>query len=358
MVRRPRLAFTALFLLGSTAHAGDVKPIRVTYIPHVGCPGEAEFLREVRQVAGRLRLAEGDEPAREVRVTFEGDDDVVHTGHLLVADGGVFVGSRDVEGAGCSEVARLLAFALALTYDPDAFPETSPEASSPAPALPPATAEPVPLAPPLPPSPASSRDAEAKSSVPPSSGSLSAGRPARSGSARLGFGLAAHATVASDLSPHPTFGGGLSGELDTTLRQLPTSFRLGLEYVASAPARTDGALVELALAYAWLEGCAVPLNRRLSVAACARLDAGVRIAQGQDIPDARTVPRPWVALGPTAHLRVRIAGPAFVDLGAGLFVPIVNDTVSFAPTNVAADQVYKVGFLGFRGDLGAGVVFW
>jgi|HubBroStandDraft_1064217.scaffolds.fasta_scaffold295378_3 hypothetical protein len=64
MVRRPRLAFTALFLLGSTVHATEVKPIRITYVPHDGCPTENEFLEEVRQVAGHLRLAEGEEPAR------------------------------------------------------------------------------------------------------------------------------------------------------------------------------------------------------------------------------------------------------------------------------------------------------
>jgi hypothetical protein len=115
-----RVALTALLTLGAprVVHAqAALEPVELSYRAPEGCPSLAELVTEVRRSTPRLRLAKSGDSPRQFAVLVEPSGRI---GHLTV-DGGA-KGVRDVHGADCAEVSRLLAFAVALAADPDAQP--------------------------------------------------------------------------------------------------------------------------------------------------------------------------------------------------------------------------------------------
>ncbi len=307
--------------------AADVEPIRLTYSVPSQCLAEDAFVAEVRRAVPELRIASRDEPARVFSVTVAPDREGALEGRLGIEKDGRVVGLREVRGGDCDEIARLLAFAVGLALAPDTLtPRVT--AAAPAPA-----ALPTPVPPPV----AVVREH-----------ALAVSRP--------WWGLSAHTSVASDLAPGATFGGGVSAELGWRLRGFAPSVRVGIEYAASVPEAVDGARVDFADVLGLVEACDAPWTSvagRLSVGVCARADAGARIVTGTDIPNGHSVTRPWFALGPAAHLRWHPVGRFFVDLGGGVFFAAVQDRVRLSPQF----QVQNVDLVGLRGELAVGFEF-
>ncbi len=346
----PILAGLACLFVASGATAADTElpPIRLSYPARPGCPTQSEFLEEARQAAPRLRLASGDEYGRRFIVTFEDDGDGVRGGRLQIESARGTVGARDVHGQSCDEVARVLAFAVALAYDPDASPAAAPVPVPEPPPLPPPIPIPIPIPAPAPPPAPRPAPRPAPVDAAPDS------RPSRRWGPTWGS-LSSHGSVASDFAAGPTFGAGVSGELGHRYTGLDPSAWVALDFGDSLPIPHGTADVEIRTVLLTFEGCLTPwtVRRRLALGFCAHVEGGARFATGENVTGAHTVVRPWLALGPAAHLRLQVRGPWFVELGGTLFFTAIQDDVDLSP----GISVYDVTLVGGRGDLGVGIDF-
>ena len=320
-----------LVLASSPARAEpEAEAIRLVYDAPPGCPSASELEARVRASAPRVRVMTNDAPVRVFTVSVE--EGASPRGRLTITKDGAVIGTRDVTGARCDEVASILAFAVALAVDPNATPRYAEDAP----------AAPIPTHEPAKPT-GRVIDAPAIAAAPSASPTT--------------WGLSVHTLAAGGLAPNPTLGGGISGELGAHAGALVPSFRLGVEYAESAPVSNDGARVTFADALAFLEACPTAWALgRLSLRPCARIGGGLRITASEGIPGAHSVTRPWLDLGATLHLRARIAGPVFVDLGGGPLFPLLRDRVYFSPDSPEF-TVHEVPSIGARGEIGVGLAF-
>jgi hypothetical protein len=364
---RRRILALAIPLLGlvgllgrAAADATEPEAIRLVYRAPDYCPSVDGFVEEVRRSVPRLRVTYRDEAVRVFTVILEPGP----RGRLTVSKDGVVVGSREVDGSTCEEVASVLAFAVALVVDPNAVPPPGPAKATPAPtssgAPPPALPSALPAAaPPAPPAPA----APAPAGVLPRAVSSPRGEeqpsPATTQAQGVGithvwWGLSAQALVAGALAPSATWGGGLAADVGGRLGALAPALRLGLDYATTAPVVVDGARVTLTNGILWIEGCPHAWQlATLTFRPCVRMDTGVRYAAAENIPGGHGVLRPWLDLGGMAHLRAGLGGSFFVDAGGGVVFAVTQDRVYLSPDIT----VYTVRLVGGRGELALGVEF-
>ena len=323
-----------LVLASSPARAEpEAEAIRLVYDAPPGCPSASELEARVRASAPRVRVMTSDAPVRVFAVSIE--DGASPRGRLTITKDGAVIGTRDVTGARCDEVASILAFAVALAVDPNATPRDPSDAP----------AAPIPTNAPAKPTAGATRATEKPAITDAASASSAT------------WGLSVHTLAALGLAPNPTFGGGLSGEIGTRAGTLVPSFRLGVEYAESAPVSNDGARVTFADALAFLEACPTAWALgRLSLRPCARVEGGLRVTASEGIPGAHSVTRGWLDLGATLHVRARVAGPVFVDLGGGPLFPLLRDRVYFSPDSPEF-TVHEVPPVGARGEIGVGLAF-
>jgi hypothetical protein len=331
-------------ILGGTARAdGALEPIRLVYRAGPGCPTEEEFLDKVRRWAPGVRVAGDDVASRLFTVTV--GENGGRRGRLRIASGTEEsgpTGEREVGGQNCGEVARVLAFAVALAVDPTLA--TSARSSEhPSETAPSSTAPQSSSArgtPPL----ASSQVAAAESRVP-------RDEPTRTPDSWM---AGAHAFATSARAPTVTVGGGAWVERAWRAGVFAPSVRLGGEVGTSEPVLADAAQVTFWSAVAIAEACPTQWTvLALTVRPCARTEAGERIAAGHDIPGARTAMRPWVAVAAALHVQFRVAWRLFADLSGQALFPLIRDRVYLAP-DILIDQVPPFGG---GGEIGVGVEF-
>jgi|SRR6188768_707628 len=346
MFRRSKVAFVqgsvllaASLLFGRERCAfaeSALEPVALSYQAPEMCPSFEGFLAEVQRSTPRLRLARPGEAARRFEVIIEASG----TEGQLRLDGGSR-GQRSVSGRECRAVAELLAFAVALAADPDAqpvesapavaaFPPANPPPASPEPATTPAAAPVV---------------VEPRAHAPP-----------RTSAARWQWSLAGAGFGTGVSSPAITWGGGAFGELGLNSVAWAPRLRLGVNY-ARKTVEAVGApgVVALTTAFLSLETCAGALRRGgITFLPCLRAQGGTRDAQGLDpLPGAAEVLRGFLDLGVASHLRLRFAGPAFLELGMALMFPTVRDQVKILPDTL----VYEVPAVGIVGEGALGVEF-
>ena len=110
------MALSLLLVVPRTARAdADLETIRVIYQAPAECPGADAFVADVRRATPRARLTDADDPVRLFRVEIQAEPRA--RGRLTITEDGTLIGSRDVEGATCEEVSRVLAFAVALAIE-------------------------------------------------------------------------------------------------------------------------------------------------------------------------------------------------------------------------------------------------
>jgi hypothetical protein len=329
-------------LPGSAAAADATEPeaIRLVYRAPDYCPSVDGFVEEVRRSVPRLRVTYRDEPVRVFTVILEPGP----RGRLTVSKDGLVVGSREVDGSSCEEVASVLAFAVALAVDPNAVPPPRPHPAD-APPTPPAPAAPEPAGV-LPRAISSPRGEEQRAAA--------TTRTQVAGVTHVWWALSAHALVAGALAPSATWGGGLAADIGGRLGVLAPALRFGLDYATTAPVVVDGARVTLTNGILWIEGCPHAWQlATLTFRPCMRMDTGVRYAAAENIPGGHGVLRPWLDLGGMAHLRAALGGPVFVDAGGGVVFAVTQDRVYLSPDIT----VYTVRLVGGRGELALGVEF-
>jgi hypothetical protein len=336
------------------AHAQTtLEPVDLSYRAPEECPSFDEFLSEVQRSTPRLRLAKSGAAARHFEVVIE---PAGLAGHLAV-DGGA-KGVRDVQGADCAEVSRLLAFATALAADPDAQPPDALRdtrtgvdgsvAAFPA-SIPTATAPPAATAPTQPHEEAPAHD------VPETTRTRSAALATKWSAAGFGF-------VKGASAPNLTGGAGVFAGLELSSLFLAPSLRVGAGYDASVVSveptgATSPGSVKLSNYLMTLEVCSGALKSATLVALpCLRAQGGARVATGRDLPPPTGKTRPFLELGLAGHVRWRFARRFFAELGGALLFPTIRDTVFIEP-KMADTIVYRVPWVGGLGELALGFEF-
>jgi hypothetical protein len=239
--------------------------------------------------------------------------------------------SREVFGDSCAEVVGALGLVLALAVDPGAA--TAPLA--PEPAEPPAAAPP----------PASSQltnppSADAPPNIPaPEPGSKSA-------FARPHFGAGGGIVSTGGVAPAPMTGGALFVEATFGERGVfrPTA-RLGAQRASTGTIDVpSGGAARLTWTVGTLDACPVRWARNgLAVTPCARVDAGVIAGSGAKIAHPQDDSRFWLDAGAVARGEWTFASPFFVDVEAGIFVPITRPRFHFDAPDVTIHEPAPVG---------------
>ena len=315
-------------------------PIRLQYRAPPACPPAADFEHAVRRFLPKLAARPAGAAQRRVEVEI-GPDGLRGVLAEPAPEGGTR--TRAASGQTCAEVAEILAFAVALTIDPEASvpPELAAKlgASSPEPAA--ATA----------PAQASQAAARAEPSVVAAPRSA---KPSEPEGGEVDWAVSASGFVMTAPAPRVSVGGALSVDAAWRLVGGVSSMRLGASYLTSKSVVVDSATVSFRNWLAVLELCPrVWGGPELRFGLCVRVDGGVRIASAEDIPSGRSRPRPWLDLGPTAHARWFPRRHLFFDLGLGATFTAVQDRVYLRPDTT----VHDAPSWGFLGELALGVDF-
>jgi hypothetical protein len=330
------LGLSSWLTVGRAGADAERAPLHLTYAAPEGCPSRAEFEGRVQSFLSRSRL---NDPAPRFDVTLARESDALARGRLVreeTAGDGQAV--REVSGATCRDVADLLAFALALSLDPNAAPAEPAAASIDERGTKPARPT-LPALPRTPPGVAPSAPEAA---------------PRAADVAVTSWGLALHGALVGANAPSLMYGVGVSGNVLVPLGPLRPSFRLGVEYAAAPSQPEDHGYVAFARVVAIAEGCPTQLGAEtLAARVCLRAEGGAHFTAGEGLPGAAPSTRPWFAVGPSAHVRLRIFGPFSLDVAGGVVFPIVRDLVYIGP----AQPVYTAPWVGGLGELAVGFAF-
>jgi hypothetical protein len=103
--------------------------------------------------------------------------------------------------------------------------------------------------------------------------------------------------------------------------------RAGFIETASETFSTSNGTASFAVRSALAEVCPIAARfaRRATLRPCLLGEFGTLVATGLDTTNARSVERPWAAVGLEARLDVRLLGPLWVNVGAGVVSPVVVD---------------------------------
>jgi hypothetical protein len=343
------LAPIAGALLAPEASA-QMRPVRIDYEAHEGCPSAEAFLEEITWRTSRARRAAESEEALSVRVRITRARDVSR-GRITLGEGGD-LRARDVNGPTCDEVVAALALITALKIDPQASLAPRPPAaeprssdvagpssdSSPPPPLSPPTetrtvvlpAQSVPVRVPLRPQ-ISARSTPA----PPPAPALA-----------LRWTLGVHASVAFAVAPRALFGGGPFVELRVA-SGLGTSFRLAAEVASTGTVELGpgGALFTLGIGR--LDSCPAFLRptRWLALAPCLGAEGGILRGQGvpgRVISEVKQATVPWASLGPLLRVAADAGDVVRLDVQGGPQFSLVRRSFVFDTPEVLIHEVPAV----------------
>jgi hypothetical protein len=331
---------TLAFVLSMIGQASAAEQfIALDYSAPSSCPSVAEFEAQIRSFVPGASVVPRTASARVFEISIE-ESGTFGRLRLATEQG---VGSRVAQGIDCAEVSRLLAFAVALVLDPQL---QMAEPSSPVTSR---IADAEPLDPGILPHPL---PAWVAPTAPLSEGRSPGLAEQRARSARQS--LSAVGSMASAMSPNPSYGvGALYGRV-AALGSLEPQIRVGASYLTSEPVSRDGATVKFVGVLGAVEACPMPFNAGgVALWPCMRVDGGARNTSGSGIPGAKSRVRPWLSLDAVLYARFRLASPLFVELGGGAMVPVLRDRVFLLP-DITVHRVPSVGFLG---QIAVGVEF-
>jgi hypothetical protein len=293
-----------------------------------GCASDASFWRATSRKTARLRAADASAAEASLEVSIRPDERGV-SGELRIVRGGATSAMRRVRGPSCDEVTQALSLVAALAFDPAARPDapgepTDANAASSTSSPPTSSTPPVPEASPvLPVTPAT-----------PSEDRPSALAPRANGSpARWRCGGGAHAGAIGLASPGAVLAYGAFLDLESDRAGFSPSVRAGAVRAGGA-ASSGGVDAELTwtLARASLCPVRIDLASGLALRPCAGVDAGWMNAHALQLARAQDRSRPWVAPTATARFAWAPHRVVFVELEAGVAIPLVRDEVAVDPS--------------------------
>lgn len=349
--RAPVVWFGVAALVAASAVAQtEAEGVRLDYQADPHCSAQARapdtFVSEVHARSARVRFT-ADAP-RKLVVRMVRDAKHGKLGgriELHEADG--TTSERTVSGATCEEVVSALGLVTALALDPLA--STSADAATAATASATASASATATAP----------SATATSTAPPPVADAGAATAVDGGAdvplerRAWSFGAGADVEAVVGVTPdallavpvffeatrafgeHVGVGGGLRFE------------RAGETSVSA----TTGVGADFTWTAASLDLCLVLRTGPLRFNGCARGTGGAVEARGEGVTPQRSATRPWVDLGASMSLRLRIAAPVFFEIAGQIGVALVQDTFIVEPSTT----VFQVP--GFVAHAGAGLGF-
>ena len=268
-------------------------PTPVRFEVEAPCSDAPRFAESVAARTPRIKPTDAKD-ADAVQVRVEG----TRGSFVIVAKGASEPSApRVMEGASCDEVVAALGLAVALVFDPDA----TDKPSSPPPS---ATRFPPPPLPPPPPL------------------SLSPSLPPPPPAPRVALGLQGTVAGANDLPLGVmAFGEILSRRASA---RLAFGFQRATVDVASRTADFTWGLVVP-------DVCPVRLiSEPLELTPCLGMALGVVEAEPQDIPNAASFTRAWIAPKPMIRARLHLASWFAVEAQLGLEIPLVRGRYTFA----------------------------
>lgn len=304
---------------------GAGQPVRLRYSVYEGCPAQASFLRELRELTPRVRLAEGDERAPVYEVVVEPRGGGAY-GRLQAQDDRSPFLTRNVMGGSCGEVVSALAFITALSIDPESARKAT---------TPPAELAPV------------------------GKGERGAGpAPRRASDPRpFTWAVGAGGLATGAVAPGVAFGGlaFLEAGLGAPAGNAPAA-RVAALFAQSGETEAGPGTASFRLLAARLEGCPLVLRPlpALRTSFCAGLEAGTLGATGRGVPSPTAVSLRWTALEAGGRLQWPWGGGLFGELGGTLLMPLTLRTFVFEGPRAVA---YKVPRLGGALSLGVGFRF-
>lgn len=311
------LATTAGTALASPA------PSPVSLSVTAPCADADEFSGQLRMRTDRIAPAHEGEPSTAIRLQIVPRGSGFH-GTLAIDAPGSSPSRRVIAGATCEEVVEALALVAALSLDPNArtapvreLPVAPPAVSS-APPTPPPPPTASAHEPPVPPPPAVVAPPRREAPAP----------PTRSPSAPVHFGAGVRPQIVTGIGPDPVF----SLPVWLELLRGPWLARLAFERTAihDVPAGTGTAH------WTWTVGRGEAcfrsrLARSWDGVGCGFFEAGLVRAGAEGVASPRDAARTWMATGPMIALDWSPAPALFVELAAGLRVPITRDRFYILP---------------------------
>lgn len=336
-------AFALVLSLVAQASAAE-EVIALDYSAPLGCPSAVEFQDQIRGFIPTVSVVPRSASPRVFAISID-EGGTFGRLQLWTGQGG---GSRVAHGADCAEVARLLAFAVALVLDPQLqMEEPASSAGNDLSDVPP---DPGILPRPLPALLPAQRALAASSDQ-------RLGRSAAQPRARpLRHSLAAVGSIANAMSPADSFGVGALYGVATSLGSLRPEIRFGASYFTSADASRDGATVNFFEVLGAVGVCptTVPAGV-IQLSPCLQVDLGARSTSATGIPNARGDVRRWLSVDALLLARSRLASPLYLELGGGVMIPAWHDRVFL---DLHPDvTVHTVPNLGFLGQIAVGIEF-
>ncbi len=293
--------------------------MHLTYAAAPDCPSEQAFVAEVRERTSLFEPVEGSEAERTFAVELAPTQMDTVVGRFTAAIASEKPAAREVEGATCPEVARALAFIVAMSVDPEA---AAPQTSQ----APAATHE-------APPHPVERRGA-------------------------LQLAAGAGGSAVGGVAPEilPVLGVFLEARLERE-SVLSPSLRLGAHRGSSAHVEVGSAG---SAAFTWTTGNLELCPARWALGAfallpCARGDLGALQGEGASIAQPHDSTRFWLDLGAVARARWAPVGPLFLELEGGVLFPLWRDEFHFDAPDIGIHRAAPVSALA-AADVGAR--FW
>jgi hypothetical protein len=320
-----------VLLTAPSLGAREARPVqaRLTYEAPPGCPDRAAFEAKVRRRTPWLREDGASPDSVTLAVTVDAEEHPASGRVEVVSPQGERT-SRSLTAASCEELTDALALMTALSIDllagasdgllqaprerpeapPSPPPRAEPAASSPPPA--PRTPPPGPVPRVAPPPPAS----------PP---------PDRSRGWRFAAGVGAD--VSWGVTPEVMFGPRASVEATSPRRGvLGLSLRAAVARAARASMPVSGGEADFTWTIGTLDICPLRWEQgSLTLAPCARLEAGKLDGTGVNVMPVHDAPRGWLAVAALARLRWTFAPPLALEIEGGVRAPFIRDRFIFDP---------------------------
>lgn len=333
-----------LWLVASSVSASSAaaEPTQLDYLAPSSCPDAAKFERELSTRLADTATSTATERALRIRIERIEPDSFVGRIEFLSHPGAY--SQRELSAQTCEELTRALALVVAVVWNPDARPaipdgvEARPqndEASLPEPPT------------------AASRDARTRRETTEVERPAGLSQPFEGrwfARAWLGLGLDSTALPTTSLMPRL----GLAAERSVLPRVL-LSVGVSAALPSSESVTVSGVEGNFSFGAARAEGCgAYVLQSRAHFEVCGALEVG-RLAGESSVSPRADQAVTWLAPGILGRARVRIAGPVWLQGGAGILWPLRRPIFYVDEPDTSQLALLEVSQSGLAAELAAAV---
>jgi hypothetical protein len=339
------MASAAMIVVGLVSAMALAQPeagVRLDYQADARCTSdEKAFIAEVHARSPRIRISPDASRSLVVRIVRVSPSKMAGRIELHEPDGTKT--ERAVSGASCEEIVSALGLVTALALDPTASTSTSAttDAGSPQVVATVATASSAP----------DTRTTDA-GVVQRHDDDDEQAKPLAE--RRWSFGAGADGEVVMGVSPDPLFAVPVFFEATRAVSE-HVGLGAGIRFERTGETSlVSGSGADFTFTVGALDLCVLLRTGRVRFNTCVRSHAGVIDAHGEGVAMTRSATRPWVDVGVALALRLRIAGPVFVEAQGGVGVPLVQDRFFLEPN----DTVFQASFLTGHAGGGLGFEIW